>query len=559
MRRVSLGVGGLGMGFAGLLVVAAPAYAASPHAPLITAGILNSIFGGIGHAVLGAISWTFGLASKFFLVTLGALVKLLIPRSWAQQGVQLMDWIVQVPNYAGKIATPRGDVYGFRGINELRGLFTWLGVAIGPLTLAVATSRAMASEREHPAAPITRMAALAAVLISYPYWWGQGSALIDQVTHTILSLPAVTDGIHKLMVYAVDGVALGGWQLVDLGLMLAIGIELLMLMFLKVAIILVGALLYATGPLMLGLVPLESGAAVSRAWLAAAATLIMLPVLWATLFAVGGLLIDDAGTAGPLIAGNTAVGNLVGGLLLAVAGLATLWACLRAGREAAGLLRIQLGAMLAGAHALRGGPAGGRAIASTGQRGAQSVREFGQRVSRTTGAAGQALAKSGPRGARIARAGGLAMTAGRRGLLGSAGLAAAAAGRQLVGDSGHARAGVVAMQMARAGCSYKASTGAAAAGRPTPIRQPPRAGNGPGGGTGSGPSTAASTGSRTSAVRPADSPGARSSASTGPSSVPPASARSAPGAAPGRSQGAGTRSAAYGRSANVIPPPSSPG
>ena len=345
----------------------------------------------------------------------------------------------------------------------------------------------MASEREHPVAPITRMAALAAVLISYPYWWGQGSALIDQVTHTILSLPAVTDGIHKLMVYAVDGVALGGWQLVDLGLMLAIGIELLMLMFLKVAIILVGALLYATGPLMLGLVPLESGAAVSRAWLAAAATVIVLPVLWATLFAVGGLLIDDAGTAGPLIAGNTAVGNLVGGLLLAVAGLATLWACLRAGREVAGLLRIQLGAMLAGAHALRGGPAGGRAIASTGQRGAQSVREFGQRVSRATGAAGQALAQSGPRGARIARAGGLAMTAGRRGLLGSAGLAAAAAGRQLVGYPGHARAGVVAMQMARAGCSYKASTSAAAAGRPTPIRQPPRAGSGPGGELAAGP------------------------------------------------------------------------
>src|SRR5690349_714177 len=109
MRRVSLGVGGLGMGFAGLLVVAAPAYA-SAHAPLITAGILDSIFGGIGHVVLGAISWTFGLASQFFLVTLGALVKLLIPRSWAQQGVQLMDWIVQVPNYAGKIATPQGDV-----------------------------------------------------------------------------------------------------------------------------------------------------------------------------------------------------------------------------------------------------------------------------------------------------------------------------------------------------------------------------------------------------------------------------------------------------------------
>ena len=67
-----------------MLVAAAPAYAAGAHMSLVAAGILGDIFGGIGHAVLGAISWTFNLASQFFLVTIGALVKLLIPRSWAQ-------------------------------------------------------------------------------------------------------------------------------------------------------------------------------------------------------------------------------------------------------------------------------------------------------------------------------------------------------------------------------------------------------------------------------------------------------------------------------------------
>ena len=89
-----------------------------------------------------------------------------------------------------------------------------------PLTLVYATSRAMRrSTSDQVAIPITRVVALAAVLISYPYWWAQAAALIDQMTHMILSLPAVTDGIHKLMVYAVDGVALGGWQLIDLALM----------------------------------------------------------------------------------------------------------------------------------------------------------------------------------------------------------------------------------------------------------------------------------------------------------------------------------------------------
>ena len=185
------------------------------------------------------------------------------------------------------------------------------------------------------------------MLISYPYWWAQAAAFVNEMTNMVLSLPAVTTGLHKLMLYAVDGVALGGWQLIDLGLMAAIGGLLLSLIFLKVVIILLGALLYATGPITIGLVPTDSGAAISRAWLSAAGMLLVLPVMWAAVFAVGALLINDAGTAGPLIAGNGDVGSLLGGVLLAVAGLASLWVCLRVAREAGSLMRIQLGGMLA--------------------------------------------------------------------------------------------------------------------------------------------------------------------------------------------------------------------
>ena len=65
------------------------------------------------------------------------------------------------------------------------------------------------------------------------------------------------------MDYAVDGVALGGWQLIDLGLMGAIGLELIGLIFLKVVVILLGALLYATGPVTIGLVPTRAGSALA--------------------------------------------------------------------------------------------------------------------------------------------------------------------------------------------------------------------------------------------------------------------------------------------------------
>ena len=73
IRRSSLLAAGL------LLLVAAPAYAASGHGgpPLVFADFLGighavgSVFGGIGHALLGAFSWTFKLAANFILTTIG--------------------------------------------------------------------------------------------------------------------------------------------------------------------------------------------------------------------------------------------------------------------------------------------------------------------------------------------------------------------------------------------------------------------------------------------------------------------------------------------------------
>ena len=169
-------------------------------------------------------------------------------------------------------------MYGFAGINALRDLFTWIGAGLLPLTLVYATSRAMVGHGDHVAIPLVRVLSLAALLISYPYWWSQAAALINQMTHMVLSLAPVVSALHKLMLYAVDGVALGGWQLIDLALMAAIAIELLALIFLKVAIILLGALLYATGPITIGLVPTDSGAAITRAWCSAVGMLLVLPV-----------------------------------------------------------------------------------------------------------------------------------------------------------------------------------------------------------------------------------------------------------------------------------------
>lgn len=438
------------------LVLPESAFAAGPQPLMAHASILGGIFGGIGHVLLGAFSWTVNLAEKFVLTTIGALVKLLIPRSWAHKGAQIMGWIVAVPDYAGQVKTPGGGhQYGFAGINDLRQLFMWLGIAIAPLTLTHATARAMVDDSDPIGIPILRVLGVAAGILVYPYLWAQGAAVTDQVTHLILGLPAVTDGLQKLMDYAVDGVALGGWQLIDLSLMGAIGIELLGLIFMKVALILLGALLYATGPLMIGLVPTRFGHSIARAWMSAVMFLLAIGVAWATIFAVGALLIKDASTAGPLLAGNSAFGNLVGGLILAVAGLVALWLCLRVAREAGGLLRMQLGGMLALGHgSLRLGSSTVGAGIRERTSGA-SLRTFGNRLARGTLAAGGELAAAVPGGRQMRMAMIGAGHVGRHGLAGTAATGARAAADKTAGPAatmlGRSRAGAVAVRMARAG------------------------------------------------------------------------------------------------------------
>jgi len=465
LRRVTL------LALAALLLAPASASAAAAHLALVSADILGtlgglagSVFSSIGHAVLGAFSWTIGLASQFILTTIAALVRMLIPRSWVHEGLAVMRWIVAVPDYAGKISSPGGgQAYGFAGINALRDVFMWLGVAIAPLTLVYATGRAMIGDGDPVGIPVLRMLAVSVVIVAYPYWWAQASALADQVTNAILTVPDVTRGLYKLMDYAVDGVALGGWQLVDLGLMGAIGLELLGLIFMKVVLILLGALLYATGPVTIGLVATRAGSALARAWASAVVTLLGIGIAWATLFAVGALLIGDAGSAGPLIAGNSTFGSLAGGLLLAVAGVASLWLCLKAAKEAGSLLRIQLSGLLALAGNRGSSAAAPRSTAGRGRTTGSSLREYGSRLAGAAAAATGELALAGSAGAGLAAGARTAAYVGRRGLIGTAAAGArAGAERAAVPASqvlGRSRAGAVAVRMAKAGtASWTANT-----------------------------------------------------------------------------------------------------
>ena len=237
----------------------------------------------------------------------------------------------------------------------------------------------------------------------------------------------------------------------------AIGVALLGLIFFKVVLILLGALLYATGPLMIGLVPTRFGHTLARAWLSAVMFLLAVGVGWATIFAVGALLIEDSGTAGPLIAGHSDFGQLIGGLILAVTGLVALWLCLKVARE-----RPDRCCACSWAECCRSGPCEATARAPPArpqprrmQTTGASMRNYRESACRGSQGAGGELAAAVPGGAqaRIALAG--AGRVGRRGLIGSA----AAGGRSLAGAAatpaaaiiGRSRAGAVAVNMAKAG------------------------------------------------------------------------------------------------------------
>ena len=242
--------------------------------------------------------------------------------------------------------------------------------------------------------------------------------MTDTVTHMVLALPRVADGLHQLMLYAVDGVALGGWQLVDLALMAVVAIELLSLIFLKVVIILLGALLYATGPITIGLVATESGAAIARAWASAVAMLIALPIVWATLFAVGALLVGDAGTAGPLIAGNSSVGVAARRRAFSPSRAPRRCgcACARRARRWGSCGCSSVGC----SRSATADPSSPARVAASQSSSVDSLRRFGARVAQAASGAAGELAAAGAAGAAVVRGGRALGYLGRHGAIGTA-------------------------------------------------------------------------------------------------------------------------------------------
>lgn len=446
------------LGVVGAAILAPSAAAATPGPPIAdvlgVGGALKDLLDKAGGVLIGGVNWTSDVAGQFIVQTLGGLVDLLVPDSWAREASSIMRWVVAVPNYGAQVRTPGGSVvYAFAGVNELRDLFVWIGLALLPLTLVYASTRAVFGLGDHVAMPVIRVLTIAVALVSYPWLWGQVAAIVNQLTKAILSVPLVSAGVNRMFEFIVGGGALAGLPLVGLIVMGAAGVGLLATIFVKVLLIIVGALVYATGPVMLGLAPTERGAAVARAWLTLALGLAGLPVVWTTVFAIGGLLMNDSAGAGALIATDSDLGELLGGLVLALAAIAAFWLNLKLTRFAAAIVGGQVAAMLA---LTSSGGARGAVGASVPSGARDALSAFGARVSGAVSGAAGPLAESGRAGGMLVRAGGGVATLAGDGLIGTAGglarRGAAGVGASRFGQAiGGTKAGALATRMARAG------------------------------------------------------------------------------------------------------------
>ena len=444
-------------------------------APLALLGI-GSFLGHLAGSVIGGVSWTVNLAGSFILNLVGGLVKLLIPRSWINQGLQILQWVVAVPDYTGKIAGPGGThVYGFPGVNAMRQLYTWLGIAILPLTALYATSRAWSGQGDHVAMPLVRVVTVSIGVLSYTWLWGQAVALTNQITTAILGVSAVTAGIYKMFTLLVSGTVLIGLPLVGEFLLAAAAAGLLAMIFLKVVLILVGALVYAIGPLMIGLAPTERGHAIARAWASLAIALFAIGILWASVFAIAAVLLNDASSGALLLGGSSSAGHLLSGVVIAMAAIAGFYANIKLTKAIGGIVAGQLSGVLAqvggrGMRGLVGGNPGRGATPSPAGGGAPSLRGFAAKLGGGLAGAASAVVPGGRAGAILTAGAGAGGALARGGLIGAGG---ALAGRGLAGaarsnlgrTAGATRAGSVATRMARGGQhGWKAAATSAAVG-----------------------------------------------------------------------------------------------
>lgn len=385
---------------AGLAVFSVPVAGELVFAPTASA------FGGASLVPIGL----FGLPSLHSIIQaiakgfFGALAGALVP-DWLKHGtVSTIQHLVALP-----------DPAGWSHVSQLEGEMTYLGAMLLPVTLAVGATRYWLvglTGAAHPASAVVRCAGVTGVLVGYRWLVEEAVAATNTLTHGILGLPAVGDGLQRIIGVLFGGALLSGAGgvfgafLVIIGVVFAAG-----LFAAQVMLTLALAVLIVAGPPLIALSAIPELSHLSRSWAHALLSVALVPLGWTVLFATAGALCLDATSF------TGAGGGLPGHVAAAFAGLITFALAVRLPLMALGELR-----QLFSGHGLGGqGTSQGQSPMAGAQRvkaaharlravGLEGVPRVGRSVGRAAGALG--APQGGPVGVARRRLAGAARRAG---------------------------------------------------------------------------------------------------------------------------------------------------
>src|SRR5271166_4250538 len=327
----------------------------------------------------------------------GALLSALTPSFLKNADIHTLEWLIALPNVADTAIWPT--------VGRLEANMVWVAGAILPTTLIIGTTRDTAlslSFRAHPGNALLRVVGAVFWLVLYRFAVTNAVAFVNVLTHTMLSWSIVAQGLHRTVLVMFGGsviIGAGGAFLALLGLVALIFA--VCLFALKVLLLMVLAVLYVAGPLLIALTPLPMVGDLARGWLLALVGICLIPVGWCIIFATAGAISLDVTNLG----GGAHIGSRVVG---AFAALVTFFIAFRWPLMVLGTVRNAFGGLGVPLGGMSGGGSGGAT------NGALAAKAQGARTRL------QAAMLAGGRGIGLAAGqmgaphGGLAGVAGRR-------------------------------------------------------------------------------------------------------------------------------------------------
>jgi hypothetical protein len=373
-------------------------------------GVLGIHFPSIRSVVHDVIKWFFTTFLDF-----------LVPDFLRQAAVSTIKHLVTIPDPSDRRVWPT--------LGRLSDGMKWIAVPLLSLASVAAWVQSWIRELSgRPAATVDALirTALAAVWLTvYAVFFSQTVLLVNAITSTILSLPAVVHGLERTVGLVFAGALLSSTTgpillalLCTVGVLLGVGLFLL-----DVGLLVLFAVLFVSGPFAIACSVVEETRGVWTAWRYAVLTAALVPIGWCILFATAGAFMLDVtnwsgGVSGQVGARFTGVFAAIVVLVLAVRWPLMLWSTLRhhiagalmsvgtRGRAGAGGAQTVLGGRAARAALQRSSLHVGDAVAG----GLGATRGGASALARQALARGGAVAAApfvtSPAGLAVAAAGG---------------------------------------------------------------------------------------------------------------------------------------------------------